>query len=305
MNHYHPKGGVKLIYHFGEYERSQLFEEHGHPKIHHISLLELNKDESACQGVHAHNDRVEILYLLEGEGYHTIGKDTYETKAGDLLIINEGILHEERVRGENPLKYCVCAVTNLQLCGRKKNHIILQSQSPIIKTGQENTFFNNIYQLIINESLSKDLLKNEICSMLAEILIGKILDYLETHKDGSSINRSMREESENDIVTKVRRYLDQNFKEKISLTEIARQACVSPYYLERIFKKNTGSSVAQYMIDRRLGYAQNLLRDTAKSISAIAEEAGYDNPSYFSQLFKKKFGCNPGAYRKKIKKHKG
>jgi AraC-like DNA-binding protein/mannose-6-phosphate isomerase-like protein (cupin superfamily) len=294
-----------VIYHFGEYKRNQLFEENGHPKIHHISLLELNKEEASCQGVHAHNDRVEILYILEGEGYHTIGKNTYETKTGDLLIINEGILHEERVRGEKPLKYCVCAVTDMQICGKKKNHIISRLQQPIIKTGQENIFLNNIYQLLINESLSEDPLKNEICSMLSEVLIGKILDYFETHKDSVKIDKEMMEETENDIVTNVCMYLDQNFKEKISLTEIARQACVSPWYLERIFKKNTGSSVTQYMIDRRLGYAQNLLRDTAKSISVIAEEAGYDNPSYFSQLFKKKFGCNPGAYRKKIKKHSG
>lgn len=291
-----------MIYHFGEYKDREWFEEHGCLKIHHVSLLELNQKES-CQAVHSHKERVEILYLLEGKGYHTIGKTTYETQAGDLLIINAGTAHEERIRGECPLRYCVCAVTDLHIKGMKKNQIISKNQSPVIKTGEENTFFNHIFQLLINETLSPDPLKNEICSMLARILIMKILDYYEKNRNECFKDQISNEESENEIVLQVQEYLNQNFKEKIILKDVAKQVNISPYYLERIFKKNTGTSFTQYIIDRRLGYAQNLLRDTKRSIAQIAEESGYDDPGYFSQTFKKRFGCNPGAYRKKIKKY--
>lgn len=291
-----------MIYHFGEYKGKELFEEQNCLKMHHVSLLELNQKES-CQAVHAHKDRVEILYLLEGKGYHTIGKTTYETQAGDLLVINAGTPHEERVRGEDSLRYCVCAVTDLHIKGMEKDWIISKYQNPVIKTGKENTFFNHIFQLLINETLSSDPLKNEICSMLARLLIMKILDYYEKNKEECFKDQISKEESDNGIVLQVQEYLNQNFKEKITLKDAAQRVNISPYYLERIFKKNTGTSFTQYIIDRRLGYAQNLLRDTKRSIAQIAEESGYDNPSYFSQLFKKRFGCNPGAYRKKIKKH--
>lgn len=291
-----------MIYHFGEYKGEELFEEQNCLKMHHISLLELNQKES-CQAVHAHKDRVEILYLLEGKGYHTIGKTIYETKAGDLLIINAGMPHEERVRGKYPLRYCVCAVTDLHIKGMKKDQIISKYQNPVIKTGKENIFFDHIFQLLVNETLSSDPLKNEICSMLARLLIMKILNYYEKNKDEYFKDQISKEESDNEIVLQVQEYLNQNFKEKITLKDAAQRVNISPYYLERIFKKNTGTSFTQYIIDRRLGYAQNLLRDTKRSIAQIAEESGYDNPSYFSQLFKKRFGCNPGAYRKKIKKY--
>lgn len=298
----YSKGGKRMIYHFGEYKGRELFEEQNCLKMHHVSLLELNHKES-CQAVHAHKDRVEILYLLEGKGYHTIGKTTYETQAGDLLIINAGTAHEERVRGKYPLRYCVCAVTDLQIKGMKKDQIILKNQKPVIKTGEENTFFNHIFQLLINETLSSDPLKNEICSMLAQSLIIKILDYYERNKEECFKNQTSKAELKNEIVLQVQEYLNQNFKEKITLKDAAQRVNINPCYLERIFKKNTGTSFTQYIMDRRLGYAQNLLRDTKKSIAQIAEESGYDNQSYFSQLFKKRFGCTPGAYRKKIKKH--
>ena len=99
----------------------------------------------------------------------------------------------------------------------------------------------------------------------------------------------------------VQNYMEQNFRDKISLEDMSKIVSVSPWYLERVFKKYTGDSLNQYLIRLKLGYAQNLFRDTSKSIAQVAEEVGYDNPSYFSQLFKKKFGVTPGAYRKKLK----
>ena len=139
--------------------------------------------------------------------------------------------------------------------------------------------------------------------MLAQSLIIKILDYYERNKEECFKNQTSKAELKNEIVLQVQEYLNQNFKEKITLKDAAQRVNINPCYLERIFKKNTGTSFTQYIMDRRLGYAQNLLRDTKKSIAQIAEESGYDNQSYFSQLFKKRFGCTPGAYRKKIKKH--
>ena len=56
----------------------------------------------------------------------------------------------------------------------------------------------------------------------------------------------------------------------------------------------------QYIINRRIGEAQNLLINTDYSITQIADKVGYDNPSYFNMLFTKLIGMSPGKFRKHL-----
>ena len=79
-----------MIYHFGDYNLEGIFEEGGFPKIHHVSCLKL-KEGHEYQAMHSHSDRLEIVYVHDGEGIHTIGKRVYHTKPGDIVIFNQEI----------------------------------------------------------------------------------------------------------------------------------------------------------------------------------------------------------------------
>lgn len=279
-----------MIYHFRDCEYKEVFEQNQYPVLDHVSRLELKSGQS-YQAMHSHKDRVEIIYILEGEGRHTIGSSTYDTQEGDLIIFNADTLHEEKVRGEKTLKYCCCAIKELQIKGMKTNQLVGPEQMPVIRCNKNKEWLSGLFLLLLSESVSGDGLSAVICRNLAAALVIKVLEL-------SRSSGCVSDENESELVKQVKDYLDQNYLGRLTLKDVSDVMFVSPFYLDRIFKKNVGFSVTQYVINRKLGHAQNLLTDTDESVIRIAEIVGYDNPGYFSQLFKKKFGITPGGYRK-------
>lgn len=279
-----------MIYHFKDCEYREVFEDNQYPLINHVSCLKLRKGQS-YQAMHSHKDRVELIYLLEGEGKHIIGSTSYDTREGDLIIVNADTPHEEKVRGDKTLTYCCCAVKGLKLKGRKENQLILDHQRPVIRCKKNKARISSVFELLLEESTSGTDLSPTLCQNLAAVLIMKVLEL-------SRNCESTFSEKESELVNQAKKYLDKNYLNKISLKEVSDFLFVSPFHLDRIFKKNIGFSLNQYVINRKLGHAQSLLTDTDDSIVRIAEIVGYDNPGYFNQLFKKKFGITPGTYRK-------
>ena len=69
----------------------------------------------------------------------------------------------------------------------------------------------------------------------------------------------------------------------------------------RNFREYTGSTPTQYILSLRISNAQSLLENTSCNITEIAEIVGYDNPLYFSRLFKKQSGMSPSAFRRQLR----
>ncbi len=100
-------------------------------------------------------------------------------------------------------------------------------------------------------------------------------------------------------VEKVKVYIETHFKEELTRESLASEVFMNPDYLSKLFKKNTGSSLMDYVTKVRIERAKELLEKTALSISEIAMEAGYSNTAYFTKIFKKYTnGITPRAYRK-------
>lgn len=96
-------------------------------------------------------------------------------------------------------------------------------------------------------------------------------------------------------------YFSNKFDGSINIRHLARDLGVSVCWLNLNFKNYTGVSPMQYVINLRLSHAKDQLRSTDYTIAEIAQLAGYDDPLYFSRLFKKHVGCSPREYRKKHK----
>ncbi|MEG0216116.1 MAG: helix-turn-helix transcriptional regulator, partial [Hungatella sp.] len=89
-----------------------------------------------------------------------------------------------------------------------------------------------------------------------------------------------------------------DFKEEISLDCLCQQFGVSKFHLCREFKRYIGRSVTHYLIENRLNFAKELLRNSTLSISCISEQCGINHVSHFINLFKRKEGITPAVYRK-------
>ena len=100
----------------------------------------------------------------------------------------------------------------------------------------------------------------------------------------------------------VRRYIEDHIQEKISVKDLADLVHINEQHLMRIFKRETGQSVLEYITERRILIASSLLKDTEYSINFIADCVGCENYSYFTKLFKRFTGFTPREYRMQFKK---
>lgn len=103
----------------------------------------------------------------------------------------------------------------------------------------------------------------------------------------------------NTVEKEIISYVQQNFKEKISLKEFGEQFHLSEKYISRYFKEHFHITLSQYITHLRLEYAKQLLQDTDTPVTEIAMQSGYQNVSYFIRSFKKAYGVSPLKYKKK------
>lgn len=92
-----------------------------------------------------------------------------------------------------------------------------------------------------------------------------------------------------------------NYASGISLNSLAEKYHFSVGYLSRMIKKETGYSFSVILNTIRLTVAVNMLQAESKKINLICEYAGFSDPKYFSQVFKRAFKCSPGEFRKQMK----
>lgn len=101
------------------------------------------------------------------------------------------------------------------------------------------------------------------------------------------------------VVDKVRRYMEEHLDEEFSREKAAESVYLNPAYLSRLFRRETGYSLTDYLVKIRIAKARNMLEKTNNRVSDVAINVGYSNFSHFSKLFKKVTGLTPQEYRKK------
>ncbi|MED0871610.1 bifunctional transcriptional activator/DNA repair enzyme AdaA [Bacillus mobilis] len=106
-------------------------------------------------------------------------------------------------------------------------------------------------------------------------------------------------------VEQIKDYIEKHFDELLTLDILAEMCHGSPFHLQRTFKKTTGISPIEYILQFRIVKAAEQLLQTNQSIKEISTAVGIENPEYFATLFKKKTGFTPTEYRKKNEMKEG
>lgn len=137
--------------------------------------------------------------------------------------------------------------------------------------------------------------KCDVCNDIAQVI--KFRDHAVEELTNQVKKRLERRSSS--YVERCKDYINKHYKKKIYLSEIAASLGISETYLSRLFKKETGIRMQDFIIDVRLEHAGNLLKYSNEEISNIAEYVNFPSQSYMGKIFKAKYGMTPKQYREK------
>lgn len=167
----------------------------------------------------------------------------------------------------------------------------------------ENVFFTGIspdYPWIYNQIIRELQLQRVNYEELLRILLRHIL---------LTINRYIKEQAQTgtDIINDMERaahYFKENYTKNISIEQYAAEHLMSVNWFILSFKNVMKMTPMQYILSLRIAAAKGLLENSNKNINEISDAIGYDNPLYFSRLFKKHTGYSPSQYKKLNSKNK-
>ena len=97
-----------------------------------------------------------------------------------------------------------------------------------------------------------------------------------------------------------RRYIEEHYRDEISLERIATLYHFNASYFSTLFKQRFGISFSEYLSDIRMEKAENLLKTSSDKVRKIALEVGYKDPNYFNRAFKKRHNMTPEEFRKRV-----
>lgn len=99
------------------------------------------------------------------------------------------------------------------------------------------------------------------------------------------------------MAAKVDDFIEQDISSTVTLKLLSSQLAVSPFHLQKVYRRVRGYSPAEYLQRIRIKEAKRLLVETALAVSVIAGKVGFSSPSHFTVWFKKEAGCSPRDYR--------
>lgn len=106
------------------------------------------------------------------------------------------------------------------------------------------------------------------------------------------------------LIQAVKDYICHNINRELTRESIANEVFLNPSYLSRLFHKETGEKLSDYILRMRIGRARELLENTDEKITMISEQIGYSNDSYFIKTFKSVTGMTPYEYRKECRRNR-
>lgn len=248
---------------------------------------------------HSH-DYLEIAFMMSGTGKYRIDGEVYDVGEGDLIIFNPGTKHQGLVADmANAVTEFFVGAADIRFKNMPANAMPLPEKGPIIHTTGE------LRQKLFKICASMEA-ENTVCwqgryFMMKAYLMQMILLIVRQQMQPVEVKTGCAFESVNKkyVVEQIVNYFEDHYAEKISLDQIAENMYLSPFYISRIFKSETGDTPIRHLINIRLEKAMVLLQEGfAGSIQEVAERVGYDDAYHFSKLFKKRYGMPPSQVKK-------
>ena len=245
--------------------------------------------------MHDHS-AVEMLLTLEGSVTYTVGDRLYKVRKGEVLIIPPDTLHSLTME-EGSSRYLFLFEPDALMSMRDIRSMAVYFSRPFHLCDESDTHLR-IRELLLKAREAyegREMLWNTACHScilrIYAVLGQRYLNGISTKSP--EVLRNMDPEVINATMT----YINNHYREALTLEDVAAFAGFSRYYFSRSFKHQTGYSFKAYLCQKRLQVATDLLIRTNISMQEVASESGFSSASTFNRIFRENKGCTPTQYR--------
>ena len=234
-------------------------------------------------------DEYQIIFITEGSGIYETADTSYKISPGTIMIVCPGIRHRYRPDFDKGW------VENyIGFKGEISQHFLNKTfdavRTPVLSYGikmEIMDIFLKIFDLVQKQKPAYH--------QIGAGMVIKLLGYLVSFQKQNSFEGNQIEE----LIKSARVYMWDNVNKNVDIQVFAKNNAVSYSYFRKAFKKYTGISPHQYLLDLKIMRSKQLIISTDKSIKEITYELGFDSIQYFSRLFKIKTGISPSKHREK------
>lgn len=253
---------------------------------------------------HWHNDW-EFTIILKGEMYYSINGNDYLLKEGQAVFVNSAQMHYGHSFEKSDCTFIYIVLNPLLFTNIDK---IKDSYIIPICDDKSHPFF--IFDSYI--SWQKDFIESlieiyKLCTELKETFELEVMSKfywicssLYKNLKNDKLNKEIYCNKNLDSLRNMVGYIQKNYKNKITLNEIASSGNVCRSNCCKIFQSILNTSPISYLLEYRLDKSIKLLHESSYSITEIALKCGFNSSSYYTESFRKIIGCSPSEYRKSL-----
>ena len=257
-----------------------------------ISGVEAISGQRIINEFRRHIHKTFIIGIVE-QGIRTITHLDGDTRVSEneIFIINPGQVHSCSSENQSGHSYKILSISSQIMQSissqiSEKHEEIPYFKNVCYKNNELSEIFVQLFK-IIEEPKSDTQIENNIYSFLAYLI-----RFFSEFPPSIYVTGEQKES-----IKRVCEYIYQNFTENLSLKKLADIACLSPFHLQREFKKSIGITPHEYLSDFRISESKKMLLGSVDIVD-IATQLGFFDQSHFSRIFKKTVGIPPGSYSK-------
>lgn len=253
------------------------------------------------------NNFFELIYVLDGNGRQFVGGNEFYYKPGNLFLLTPQDVYSFEIEKQTQF-FSIRFNQSFIYMPKAKNYddgdwlhrmkFILENASHrpgcILKNQSDKPVVRTLIESIIREQTNRQLFYNKIIWQIVNILITIVARNISLR-----LPEKIKANTEESII-KILHYVHHNIyePERLKVKIISRETGISPSYLGRYFKKHTGETIQQYLIDYKLKLVETRLLHSDLRISEIAYELNFTDESHLNRIFKKYKKINPSEFKK-------
>lgn len=235
-----------------------------------------------------------VEFVAEGEGELSIGGGRYRLLPGSVFAYGPGIPFQIRSRGNKSLvKYFVTFTGTYAPQLAKNSGLIPSSPQQLLRT----RWVHDVYEQLLEAGTYSRRVARRHCTLLLRLLA------LRLEADA----RSFVETSSTAFETycRCRRHIEENFRNLISVHDVAKNCDVASAYLSRLFQRFSQEGPYQYLIRLKMDLAADLFAKSDVSVGEVSRRLGFVDPYHFSRVFKRVHGISPKTFSTTVVKNFG